>query len=299
MSAVLQEMLAESGLAREEMTDVVEMLAPLDDLVQEVPAPSAELAALLGPDRGVHPRPRALFGGRRGAVAGVVVLALSGVGATGLSAAANTLPRPLQHRVSQFSHHYLPFDLPEPPARTPARGLPVVTPGAVPTPTERGAGSASRSIPDRDVDHAATGPATSSRSSSAATTYAQPYAQPSSSSGAAPKSAAASPMAQPYASGSPTTDRDPDQTAKGGKGQQGPDPDKRKGQETEKGADPGTDNANSPGPGGGKDKGKGPVPAPAPEPEPPSPSVPLPDPLPDLGPVGGTGSVDTGTGLGD
>ena len=51
------------------------------------------------------------------AVAGALVLALSGVGATGLSAAANTLPRPLQHQVSQFSHHYLPFDLPEPPGR--------------------------------------------------------------------------------------------------------------------------------------------------------------------------------------
>ena len=37
------------------------------------------------------------------------------MGATGLSAAANTLPRPFQHQVAQFSHDHLPFDLPEPP----------------------------------------------------------------------------------------------------------------------------------------------------------------------------------------
>ena len=58
---------------------------------------------------------------RKRALAGVLVLALSGVGATGLSAAANTLPRPLQHQVSEFSRHYLPFDLPEPPIGRPVR----------------------------------------------------------------------------------------------------------------------------------------------------------------------------------
>ena len=122
----IEEMLAESGLAREEMADVVDLLLPLEDLVDDAPAPSAELAALLGPER---PRPVARVGGRRSAVAGALVLALSGVGATGLSAAANTLPRPLQHQVSQFSQNYLPFDLPEPPApHRRSQGLPALTP---------------------------------------------------------------------------------------------------------------------------------------------------------------------------
>ena len=201
MSVVLEEMLAESGLAREEMTDVFEVLAPLGDLPREVPTPSAELAALLGP-AGTALRPSALFGrGRRGAVAGAVLLAISGVGATGLSAAANTLPRPLQERVSQFSHDYLPFDLPQPPPppQQPVDGLPALTPGAVSAPTERTDDSTSRSLPGRPTDRDAPVWSKPSQASSASTPYAAPYAQPSSS----PSDAwpgAPSPMAQSSAS---------------------------------------------------------------------------------------------------
>src|SRR4051794_5247875 len=142
----IEEMLAESGLAREEMTDVVDLLVPLEGLFGGAPAPSAELAALLGPAR---PRPVSRSGSRRGAVAGALVLALSGVGATGLSAAANTLPRPLQHQVSRFSHSYLPFDLPEPPARHDrSQGLPALAPA----PTGERGGASSRSLPGRHLE---------------------------------------------------------------------------------------------------------------------------------------------------
>ena len=72
--------------------------------------------------------------------------------ATGLSAAANTLPRPLQHGVSQFSQHYLPFDLPEPPPppkEPPSLGAPM-PPGPLPV-GERTDDPASRSTPGRPL----------------------------------------------------------------------------------------------------------------------------------------------------
>ena len=49
-----------------------------------------------------------------GAVTGAVVLAVATVGATGLSAAANSLPAPLQRHVADLSRTYLPFAFPEP-----------------------------------------------------------------------------------------------------------------------------------------------------------------------------------------
>src|SRR4051812_48642294 len=114
MSLRIEEMLVESDLDLDEMGEVVDTLAPLGELSDASPVPSAELEELFSAT--TPPAPvAALLGSRRGAVAGALVLALSGVGATGLSAAANTLPRPLQHSVSQFSQRYLPFGLPEPP----------------------------------------------------------------------------------------------------------------------------------------------------------------------------------------
>ena len=117
----LDAMLAESLLAPEETDQLVAVLAPLADLSGQVPAPSAELNLLFGaePRSGTWRSERgaaAPRSGRRGSgtVAGVVVLALSGVGATGLSAAANTLPGAWQHQVSEFSSRYLPFDFPDP-----------------------------------------------------------------------------------------------------------------------------------------------------------------------------------------
>ena len=95
-------MLEESGFDHDEMAEVVDALAPLDELADQAPAPSAELAALFGPARhGAVARASAPRSRARGAAVGAVVLALSSVGATGLSAAANTLPRPFQHQVAR------------------------------------------------------------------------------------------------------------------------------------------------------------------------------------------------------
>ncbi len=287
----IEEMLAESGLAREEMTDVVDLLMAVEDLVDDAPAPSAELAALLGPAR---PRPVARATGRRGAVAGALVLALSGVGATGLSAAANTLPRPLQHQVSQFSQNYLPFDLPEPPApHHRSQGLPALTPA----PLGARGGATSRSIPGREHDPADIAPP-------APTAHAQPSppapatssTEPSAAPGYATGSAAPSPSMQPFATGSPSPSGRPHDGSE--KGHPSPDPgqdDKGKGHGTNpgKGTDPGTGQGNKPGPGNG---GHGPTPGPDlpvpstptqpvptdPQPDPPTPTLPLPDPLPGI-----------------
>jgi hypothetical protein len=117
----LEVLLAKSVVAVDEANELRSLLAPLTDVATEVPEPSAELQALLheGVSLGHQGRRLPLDGRRRrrGAVAGAVVLALSGVGAAGLSAAANILPSPLQHQVSKFSEDLLPFRLPEPAPR--------------------------------------------------------------------------------------------------------------------------------------------------------------------------------------
>ncbi|GAB3663292.1 hypothetical protein GCM10027596_26240 [Nocardioides korecus] len=102
----------------------------LSPLLRTAPVPSPELRGLLdrgAPSRAAAParrpdpedRPGVVLPlrvrGRR-ALAGALVLAAAGVGATGLSAAANTLPRPWQRQVADFSRIHLPFDFPEPPA---------------------------------------------------------------------------------------------------------------------------------------------------------------------------------------
>ena len=288
----IEEMLAESGLAREEMADVVALLLPLEDLVDDAPAPSSDLAALLGPER---PRTVARVGSRRSAVAGALVLALSGVGATGLSAAANTLPRPLQHQVSQFSQNYLPFDLPEPPA--PHRRSLGLTELA-PAPTGERGGATSRSTPGRQPDPAAIAPP-------APTAHAQPSptaqatssstAQPSAAPGYATESAGPSPSMQPFATTSPSPSGRPHDGS--GKGHPSPDPgqdDKGKGHGTApgKGTDPGTGPGHKPGPGNGGQTPSPDLPAPPstptqpvpadPQPDPPTPTLPLPDPLPGI-----------------
>jgi hypothetical protein len=122
--AQLDAMLADSGFDPDDVEQLTAVLAPMAELADEAPAPSPELLALFGetaPRGGEEDEAaRVVPLGRsrnRGVVAGALVLALSGVGATGLSAAANTLPSPLQHQVSDFSRHYLPFDFPEPTVR--------------------------------------------------------------------------------------------------------------------------------------------------------------------------------------
>lgn len=120
----LDAMLADSGFDPDDVEHLAAVLSPLAELPAEVPAPSAELLALFGEAGAAGGDGRTatvvpLARGRRSMVAGALVLALSGVGATGLSAAANTLPSPLQHQVSDFSRRYLPFDFPEPTVQVP------------------------------------------------------------------------------------------------------------------------------------------------------------------------------------
>lgn len=121
----LAEELRAQGSSDAESRALLDDLAGLGDLVPDAaPSPSAELAALLDRPRASRAAPYGLVARlrergrlaarRSGAASGAVVLALTGVGATGLSAAANSLPAPLQHRVSEFSRSYLPFDFPEP-----------------------------------------------------------------------------------------------------------------------------------------------------------------------------------------
>ncbi|KQT93869.1 hypothetical protein ASG49_02585 [Marmoricola sp. Leaf446] len=124
---------AAAGLDPVDRDHLREELGCLLSLVDDAPpAPSAELAALLGPpatgggtvDRDLaHLVPLRRRTGPRGAVTGAVVLAVATVGATGLSAAANSLPAPLQEQVADLSRAYLPFDFPRPRGaldRTPA-----------------------------------------------------------------------------------------------------------------------------------------------------------------------------------
>lgn len=120
----LDAMLAESGFDPDDVEHLAAVLNPLAELSADAPAPSAELLALFGGDAHADAERTAqvvpiVRGRNRGVLAGAIVLALSGVGATGLSAAANTLPSPLQHQVSDFSHRYLPFDFPEPTVEIP------------------------------------------------------------------------------------------------------------------------------------------------------------------------------------
>lgn len=128
VSAELRAELRALGATQLEAASVVEELTGLTALAAVAPAPSAELAALLGRTAptpgGLAPVVRPSFGARTrrrarrsGAVSSALVLALSGVGATGISAAANSLPAPLQQRVSELSRSYLPFQFPAPTVR--------------------------------------------------------------------------------------------------------------------------------------------------------------------------------------
>lgn len=127
LEAMLREHGADLDLDTPDLHALGRELAPLLGLADQAPEPSAQLARLLAghPHRSLARRAR-----RPGAVASAVVLAISTVGATGLSAAANTLPAPLQRHVSDFSRQYLPWDAPAPlhPWGTSAPDLPLAPP---------------------------------------------------------------------------------------------------------------------------------------------------------------------------
>lgn len=120
----LREELLDLGATPAEGDRLLADLGGLLDLADEVPTPSEELARLLAADTSSAGAARtgtaSIDAARRrrarrsGALSGALVLAVSGVGATGLSAAANTLPAPFQEQVSQLSRAYLPFEFPSP-----------------------------------------------------------------------------------------------------------------------------------------------------------------------------------------
>lgn len=202
-------LLAESGdgLDPAARADLREGLGGLLVLVEDTaPAPSPELAALLGlpgaeharedgatgatdgsedratvlplrgPARPGRPHERRLTG-PSGAVTGAVVLAVATVGATGISAAANSLPAPLQRHVADLSRTYLPFDFPQPRAaldRDRAEGLPApdgdvpgedTGPDAVREPSSDGTGDRDRALrPARTAPDATVAPTSPSSS---------------------------------------------------------------------------------------------------------------------------------------
>ncbi|MET0839070.1 MAG: hypothetical protein ABWY19_09840, partial [Marmoricola sp.] len=240
---------------------------------------------------------------RKRAIAGALVLAVSGVGATGLSAAANTLPRPIQHRVHEFSKHYLPFDLPEPPPPGQPLGADVLppVPSAEPRP---GDPEASRSAQQRAG--VPTGPDAAARPAQVHAYTTGPDAAPSPSAYAqpAPSSAPlASPSGGPSPSSAPSPSASPgssDSSAGSGGHDGRPTKTSTKGprkDETKHGTDTSDATAGGQGPGTDAKPGGGESPAPSggadPTPTVPDPSepstpdpiiiVPLPDPLPDLG----------------
>jgi hypothetical protein len=312
----IEALLAESGLdPASDSADLGELVGVLATLTEPArrPEPSAELAALFA---GAEPTGRAtpLFGSRRGAVASALVLALSGVGATGLSAAANTLPRPIQHGVSTFSHHYLPFDLPEPP---PARHAQLPLGATLPQGSSLLAGRAdddtSRSMPPRPGEPAAaqqaprppSDPSAAPAPTSSAQPSLQPSLEPSTTSSPRPEptpssSAEWSPSPSAGPSGSPGgkpghgPGGQPGKPGHGGPGsgsgqqQPSPSPGQGAGQPPGQGSGDGSgqDPTQAPDPGPGQDPGAGggsgdgqPT---DPTPDPPTPTIPLPSPLPGI-----------------
>ena len=180
----LEQLLHECDLDPEVHDDLAGRLAALADLADEAPTPDEALLALFGetapplaaasePGAGVaSPVPAVVVPlpvRARRLVAGVVVLAVSGVGATGLSAAANTLPAALQRQVSDFARHHLPFDLPAPPrdeepplslGSAPGPVVPTADPSGEPGPRVRSQHPATEEhAPSRSVSYAVARPA--------------------------------------------------------------------------------------------------------------------------------------------
>lgn len=106
----VRDLLAESDITDESEDLVTTLLTLEESLLEEAPAPSPELAALLANPRGtVTPLHR-----RSGRVLIAGAVAFGTVAAGGLAAAANELPPGAQGLVADFSQRYLPFELPEP-----------------------------------------------------------------------------------------------------------------------------------------------------------------------------------------
>ncbi len=112
----IKDLIEEAGLDAAGYAGVADALASLRDLVPEdAPAPSADLAVLLSGGQVTAIAP-GLSRRRRIAVATGAAVATVLVG-TGVAAANNSLPEPMQRFVSDFSDKYLPFEVPSPDER--------------------------------------------------------------------------------------------------------------------------------------------------------------------------------------
>jgi len=114
VSKRLDIMIEESGLDSFESEDLAAFLTMLESLVDEsVPEPSPALAAMLSggaAEAGVS----SLAARRHQNALAAAALALTGIVATGVAAAANDLPPAVQRVVAEFSQSFLPFGFPYP-----------------------------------------------------------------------------------------------------------------------------------------------------------------------------------------
>lgn len=106
--------LAESGLDPSESEELTAFLMSLESLVDATaPVPTPALALLLaGGAAGGAANPLTVR--RHQNALAAAALAVSAIVSTGVAAAANDLPVPAQRVVAEFSHRFLPFDLPHP-----------------------------------------------------------------------------------------------------------------------------------------------------------------------------------------
>lgn len=120
MSTQVNAMVEEAGLDPFESEALATFLTSLESLVDEsAPVPAPALARMLagGPTRGGAAVVRLAARRHRNALA-AAALAVSGIVATGVAAAANDLPTTAQRVVAEFSQRFLPFDFPHPEERS-------------------------------------------------------------------------------------------------------------------------------------------------------------------------------------
>ena len=117
MSTQVDAMIEESGLDAFESDELAAFLAMVGSLVDDgAPTPSPALAKLLsGAAAGAGPISLAVR--RHQNALAAAVLAVTGIVATEVAAAANDLPPPAQRIVADLSNRFLPFDFPYPGTR--------------------------------------------------------------------------------------------------------------------------------------------------------------------------------------
>lgn len=138
----LETMLAECDLDEDLAPALAATLGSLDHLVGEPPEPSPELAAAVADRFGSTTDTQVLPAvvvpiqrGRRLALAAAVAV-VAAVSTTGIAAANNKLPEPVQREIAEFSRHYLPFEFPAPQRQAPQQA-PRQQPGQEPKNEQR------------------------------------------------------------------------------------------------------------------------------------------------------------------